>query len=48
MFRFEGEFMIMEPVKDPEQIDKLREQYIIPPLKEYLKIMEEVYNKKQK
>jgi hypothetical protein len=48
VFRFEGEFMIMEPVKDPEHIDKRRAQYLIPPMEEYIKMMEEVYNKKLK
>jgi hypothetical protein len=48
VFRFEGEFMIMEPVEDPEHLDQRRTQYLLPPMKEYIKTMEDIYHKKVK
>lgn len=48
VFRFEGEFMVMEPVQDPEHLDERRTQYLIPPMKEYIKMMEDFYHKKLK
>ena len=48
VFRFEGEFMIMEPVEDPEHLDQRRAQYLLPPMKEYIKTMEDIYHKKVK
>lgn len=48
VFRFEGEFMIMEPVQDPEHLDELRARYLLPPMKEYIKMMQDFYHKKLK
>ena len=48
VFRFEGEFMIMEPVQDPEHLDERRARYVLPPMKEYLKMMQSFYHKKLK
>jgi hypothetical protein len=47
-FSFEGDFMIMKPVEDPENLDQRRAQYLLPPMKEYIKIMEDTYHKKVK
>ena len=48
VFRFEGDFMIMEPVQDPEHLDQRRAQYLQPPMKEYIKILGNHYHKKLK
>jgi hypothetical protein len=48
VFRFEGNFMIMQPVQDREHLDDRRARYLLPPIKEYIKIMEELYHKKLK
>jgi len=39
--------MMMQPVQDPEHLDQRRAQYLLPPMKEYIK-MEDFYHKKLK
>ncbi len=48
VFRVEGEFMIMQPVQDPEHLDERRARYLLPPIKEYEKFIEDFYHKKVK
>lgn len=48
VFRFDGDFMIMQPIRDPERLDERRAKYLLPPIKEYIKFMEEIYHKKLK
>jgi hypothetical protein len=48
VFVFEGDFMIMQPVQDPEHLYLRRAQYLLPPMKEYIKMMEDSYHKKLK
>jgi hypothetical protein len=40
--------MIMEPVEDPAHLDQRRARYLLPPMKEYIKTMEDIYRKKVK
>jgi len=48
LFRFEGDFMIMEPVQDPQNLDRRRARYLLPPMKETVRIMEDLYHRKLK
>jgi hypothetical protein len=47
-FRVEGDFIIMEPVQDPEHLDQRRARYLLPPIMEYIKMLENHYRKKLK
>jgi hypothetical protein len=47
-FYFEGDFMVMKPVEDPENLDQRRARYLLPPMKEYIKTLEDIYHKKVK
>jgi hypothetical protein len=47
-FRVEGEYIAMEPVEDPEHLDQRRAQYLLPPILEYIKMIEDHYHKKLK
>ena len=48
VFRFEGEFLIMEPVQDPEHLDQRRAKYLLPPMNIYIRDLETMYHKKLK
>jgi hypothetical protein len=48
VFRFEGDFMIMEPVEDPAHLGERRTRYLLMPMNEYVKGMETYYHKKLK
>jgi hypothetical protein len=47
-FRVEDDFIIMEPVQDPERLDERRARYLLPPIMEYIKMLEDHYHKKLK
>lgn len=45
-FVFKNGVMTLWPVENPANLDKLREQYSLPPMAEYRKLMEQMYHMK--
>lgn len=45
-FRDEGDHMVPEPVEDAAHLEERRARYLLPPMADYKKMLEEAYHKK--